>query len=155
MTTGNGADLTVQSLDPGEDVATGSDKSFEDRHELGRNGEVACDDFLGAPLEPTNALAEHDPEGLEQTTDLVLKPNPHAHQGIAGSQQRPGNIGAVTPRQGVFLLLEEVVVQDLGHLLRCFSGPAARLRGPDEIGMQLVMLDLHRFGDLEFHFMLL
>lgn len=75
--------------------AAGLNDGLEDWHEFGRNGEFVSDNFLGAPLESPNVLAEHDPEGLEQTTNLVLEPNPHAHQGIAGSQQRPSKTSAM------------------------------------------------------------
>jgi len=40
------------------------------------------DDFLGAPLEPANALAAHAAESLQQTPDLVLQPDADADERI-------------------------------------------------------------------------
>ena len=95
MPLGNRLYLLVELSNAGQDVTSGLHKRLKDWNAFGRNGEFLLDDFLGAALEPTDPLAEHDPEGLQQTPDLILQPHTHTYQCVPRCKHCSVNAGAV------------------------------------------------------------
>ncbi|WP_394890248.1 hypothetical protein ACG873_02450 [Mesorhizobium sp. AaZ16] len=70
-------------MDPLNDGSAGLDHRLDDCSDLRRCRQPTGDDFLGTTGKAAELLPEHDAEGLQEPTDLVLDLAADADQEIA------------------------------------------------------------------------